>query len=109
MLKKSAIVAVLSGAAILTGGVAATMASAAPAESPVPSVGDDFCPAPWQWNGPGVVGLSGESTSYEACGGSSVESTEGLVNGACLLPWQWNGPFNALLTENATSYAACNE
>lgn len=109
MLKKSAIVAVLSGAAILTGGVAASMATAAPAESPVPSFGNDFCPAPWQWNGPGTVGISGETTSYAACNGSSVDSVEGYGNGVCLLPWQWNGPFNGLLTGNTTSYAACNE
>lgn len=113
MLKKSAIVAVLSGAAILSGGAIA--ASADTLEAPTPSgtqssnSGNNLCPAPWQWNGPATVGMSGESTSYAACNGSGVEASEGgYGNNFCPAPWQWNGPFNAMHTDNQTSYAACN-
>ncbi len=109
MVKKTAVVAALAGAAIAVGGALATSATAQ--EAPSGGLGNNACVAPWQWNGPGVLGLSENTTTYETCGGGAGETAEGgvnLFNNACLLPWQWNGPFNAMLTGNTTTYASCN-
>lgn len=113
-MKKSVLAGVLTGAALLSGGVMASVASADVADLPTPgsgvNVGNDACIAPWMWNGPGTAGISGQSQSYSACtGGSEVADAEGsgFGNDACILPWNWNGPFNFALTDNHSEYAAC--
>lgn len=109
-MKKTAIAGVLTGAALLAGGVMATVASADSADVPGLNVGNNSCIAPWMWNGPGLVGVTGQTNTYEACsGGSSASSTEGLNigNDACILPWNWNGPFNGLMSGNTSTYASC--
>lgn len=109
MLKKTAVVATLAGAALAVGGAVASTASAQ--DVPTGGIGNNVCAAPWQWNGPGTLGLSGQTTTYETCGGTGASSEEGfgLFNNACLLPWQWNGPFNAMLTGNTTTYSSCTD
>lgn len=106
-MKKSAIVAVMSGAALFVGGAAATMASA---DTPGVNIGNNSCIAPWHWIGPGIVGTSGQTSSYSACTGSSSATTEsglGLLNNACVLPWNWIGPLNGMNTASTSSYVAC--
>lgn len=107
-MKKTAIAGVLTGAALLAGGVMATVASA---DVPGLNIGNNSCIAPWMWNGPGLVGVTGQTNTYEACnGGSSASSTEGINigNDACILPWNWNGPLNVMLSGNTSTYASCN-
>lgn len=110
-MKKSAIVAVMSGAALFVGGAAATVASAQDAPSvPGLNVGNNSCIAPWMWNGPGVVGTTGNSHTYSSCTGGGTAATEsglGLLNNACILPWNWNGPLNGLISGQTSVYSSC--
>lgn len=88
---------------------AAFVASSATAEPSV-NVGNNFCPAPWQWNGPFEGLTTGHSSEYTACTGRDGELTDasGFGNDMCLLPWQWNGPVNVALAGMSSSYAACD-
>lgn len=108
MVKKTAVVAALAGAAIAVGGAFA--ASATAQDAPSGGLGNNACVAPWNWNGPGTLGLSDNTSAYEACNGAgdAAEGGVNLFNNACLLPWMWNGPFNAMLTGNTNTYSACN-
>lgn len=112
-MRKTVVAGVLTGAALLSGGVLATVASADVADVPSPdgvNIGNNACIAPWMWNGPGVVGVSGQTSTYEACtGGAEAVAGDGFTafNNACILPWNWNGPFNGLMTGNTSTYSSC--
>lgn len=108
--RKAIAVAALSGAALVTAGVTSASALApSMTEAPEVNIGNNFCPLPWQWNGPFEGATTGHVTSYSACNSAPV-ATEGSSIGenVCLAPWQWNGPIEVLHAGKVTAYAACN-
>lgn len=118
MLRKSLAAAVITGAALFTGFVAAGTASAEPmaaggghgdGDGGVSILGN-LCVAPWQWNGPIEAATVGHVADYAACNGNGNDNGAdvSILDNLCVAPWQWNGPIEALTGGHITSYAACN-
>ncbi|MCX2955179.1 hypothetical protein [Lentzea sp. NEAU-D7] len=90
----------------------ALLAAAAPASAGERGIGvaDNFCAAPWQWNGPLSLLHEGHVPGYVACNDNHAAGRDSIsvLNNACVAPWQWNGPLEIFTIDHSPSYAACN-
>ncbi|MEU7479366.1 hypothetical protein AB0A63_25490 [Lentzea sp. NPDC042327] len=103
MINKSLLATAVVGGALLAAGAPASAGEHSRAGGI--RVADNFCAAPWLWNGPAALLHEGHAPGYATCTDvrTAGDDAVSVLDDACAAPWRWNGPLEIFTIDHSSA------